>query len=428
MHFIIDHFIVDKVKLSDRHRGTLTSVLLTAILDALGLGLVMPVLPTLLERVGVTGSAVPLHVGLLTALYAVMQLLCAPLLGKLSDRYGRRRILLVSLAGATVDNLFMALAPNLWIFYLARAVAGLTGATGAVAATVIADITPPSQRAARYGLLSACYGGGMIAGPVLGGLLGAASPHLPFLAAAVLTAGTFLLASTLLRETRPDRGQGGAESVLPGRSGAVCPGEQSSSPARATLRVVPGMTLLLVAFGLVQFIGQAPGSTWVLFTGHRFHWDPVEVGVSLSVFGAVQALVQALLTGRVVARCGEVGAVVAGIVADAVGLLCLAVITEGWAVLPVLAALGLGGITDPALQSMLTGRTPEQCQGRLQGVLAGIESFTSVVGPVSFTTLFALTRSGADGTLWFVAAGLYLPCTVLIIRVAKSGGGLRHQR
>ena len=156
-------------------------MLITATLDAAGLGLVMPILPTLLDQVGAPDDMIPLHVGLLTALYAIMQFLCAPILGRLSDRFGRRRMLVASLAGATIDYLVLALTDTLWVFYLARAVAGITGATNAVTSTVIADITPPDQRAKRYGWLGACYGGGMIAGPAIGGLFGGVSPHLPFL-------------------------------------------------------------------------------------------------------------------------------------------------------------------------------------------------------------------------------------------------------
>ena len=161
MHFIIDNFIVDKVSSLTSARGSLATVLITASLDAAGMGLVMPILPALLHEAGVTADAVPLNVGVLIALYAVMQFIFAPVLGTLSDRFGRRRVLLVSLAGATVDYLVLATTSALSVFYIARAVAGITGATNAVTATVIADITPPHQRAKRFGLLSACYGGGI---------------------------------------------------------------------------------------------------------------------------------------------------------------------------------------------------------------------------------------------------------------------------
>jgi DHA1 family tetracycline resistance protein-like MFS transporter len=363
----------------------------------------MPILPTLLARIGTADAAVPLHVGLLTALYAVMQFICAPLLGRLSDRYGRRPVLLISLAGATIDYLVLALASSLWILYPARAIAGITGATNAVTATVITDITPTHERAKRYGWLGACYGGGMIAGPAIGGFFGALSPHLPFLIAAILTTVNLLLSLTLLQETRP---QPGDET-------------QNFTPAASTLTAIPGMALLLTAFGLVQFIGQAPGSTWVLFTQHRLAWNPGAVGISLSVFGLIQVIVQAMLTGPIVKRVGEVKAVLLGIVTDAAGLIGLVFVVDDWAMVPILMALGLGSITVPALQTLLSQRAPGHRQGRLQGTLAGLNSLSSIVGPLIFTSIFALTRTGADGGLWLCAVVFYLPCTILFLCAAR---------
>jgi DHA1 family tetracycline resistance protein-like MFS transporter len=386
-------------------------VLITATLDAAGLGLVMPILPTLLNQIGTPNDVIPLHVGLLTALYAVMQFLCAPVLGRLSDRFGRRPILLASLSGAVIDYLILALTGTLGVFYLARAVAGITGATNAVTATVIADITAPDQRAKRYGWLGACYGGGMIAGPAIGGLFGGVSPHLPFLVAALLTGINLVLSQSLLRETRP---LGGGDD-----------GGEAPTSGSAKLTAVPGMLLLLAVFGVVQFIGQAPGSTWALFTQLRLDWNPVEVGVSLSIFGMVQVFVQSALTGRIVSRLGETTAILVGIFADAIGLIGLALITHTWAMFPILAALGLGGITMPALQTLLSRRAPTRQQGRLQGTLASLNSLTSIFGPVAFTGIFAVTRTSADGTLWLCAAALYIPCAALLIGDAYTSRGSR---
>ena len=337
MNFIIDNLIVDKVSSLTSARGSLATVLITASLDAAGMGLVMPILPALLHEAGVTADAVPLNVGVLIALYAVMQFIFAPVLGTLSDRFGRRRVLLVSLAGATVDYLVLAI-----------------------------------------------------------------SPHLPFLLAALLSASNLALTFILLRETRPDS---------PARSASL-----AQHRGRPGLSAVPGITFLLVAFGLVQFIGQAPGATWVLFTEHRLDWSPVEVGISLSVFGIVQVLVQALLTGRIVEWIGEAKTVIIGCVTDALGLVGLAIVTDAFSMAPILAALGIGGIGLPALQTLLSQRVDEQRQGRLQGVLASINSVTSIFGPVAFTTIFALTYINADGFLWLCAAALYVPCVILIMR------------
>ena len=406
MNFIIDHFIVDKVNFGRSENGTLATALVTAALDAAGLGLVMPILPTLLEQTGAAFQVIPLYVGLLTGLYALMQFFFAPILGRASDRFGRRPVLIASLIGATLDYMILAATSNLAVFFVARAISGITGATNAVSATVIADITEESERAQRYGWLAACYGAGMIGGPVIGGLFGAVSPHLPFLVAAALSGINLLLSIFVLKET-----------LAPTREGHALPAQSS---ARA-LAAVPGMTGILVVFGLVQFIGQAPGSAWVLFTEQRFDWDPLTVGISMSVFGLIQVIVQATLTGRIVATLGELKAILIGIVADSVGLIGLAFAVQTWQILPIMVALGLGSMTVPAIQTLASQRAPQREQGRLQGILASLNSLTSIIGPITFTGIFALTRGGADGALWLCAAALYVPCAALVVHEATRG-------
>nr|AMP56812.1 tet_MFS_efflux [uncultured bacterium] len=408
MNFIIDHFIIDKVNIDKvnfarSEKGTLFTVLVTVTLDAAGLGLVMPILPTLLEQAGAAFQVIPLYVGLLTGLYALMQFFFAPILGRASDRFGRRPVLIVSLVGATLDYMILATTSNLAVFFVARAISGITGATNAVSATVIADITENSERAQRYGWLAACYGAGMIGGPVIGGLFGAVSPRLPFLIASVLCGINLALSIFVLSET-----------LEPSKESHAVP---VHSRVRA-LGAVPGMTGILVVFGLVQFVGQAPGSAWVLFTEQRFDWDPLTVGISLSIFGLIQVAVQATLTGRIVASFGEVKAILTGIVADSVGLVGLAFAVQSWQILPIMIALGLGSMTVPAIQTLVSQRVPQKEQGHLQGILASLNSFTSIIGPISFTGIFALTRGGADGTLWLCAAALYLPCAILVVREA----------
>nr|AMP54209.1 MFS_1 [uncultured bacterium] len=181
------------------------------------------------------------------------------------------------------------------------------------------------------------------------------------------------------------------------------------------------MTGILVVFGLVQFVGQAPGSAWVLFTEQRLDWDPLTVGISMSVFGLIQVIVQATLTGRIVAALGELKAILTGIVADSVGLVGLAFAVQSWQILPIMIALGLGSMTVPAIQTLASQRAPQREQGRLQGILASLNSLTSIIGPITFTGIFALTRGGADGALWLCAAALYVPCAALVVREATRG-------
>lgn len=387
-------------------KGTLATAIVTAMLDAAGLGLVMPILPTLLEQAGLAFQAIPLYVGLLTSLYALMQFIFAPILGRASDRFGRRPVLIASLVGATLDYMILAATSNLAVFFVARAVSGITGATNAVSATVIADITEESKRAQRYGWLAACYGAGMIGGPVIGGLFGAFSPHLPFLVAAALSGINLLLSIFVLKET-----------LLPATEDRALPAHSSVR----SLTAIPGMMGILVAFGLVQFIGQAPGSAWVLFTEQRLDWDPLTVGISLSLFGLIQVIVQTTLTGRIVATFGESKAILVGIAADSLGLIGLTFVNQSWQMLPIMIALGLGSMTVPAIQALASQRASQREQGRLQGFLASMNSLTSIIGPLTFTGIFALTRGGTDGTLWLCAAAIYLPCAILVVREATRG-------
>ena len=241
-----------------------------------------------------------------------MQFLCAPVLGALSDRFGRRPVLLASLLGATIDYAIMATTPVLWILYAGRIVAGITGATGAVAGAYIADITDGEDRARHFGLMSACFGVGMVAGPVAGGLLGAISLHAPFLAAAVLNGLNLLLGCFLMQESHK--------------------GERRPMPLRAfnpvsSFRWARGMTIvaaLMTVFFIMQLVGQVPAALWVIFGEDRFRWSATMIGLSLAVFGILHALAQAFVTGPATKRFGEKQAIIAGMAADALGYVLLA--------------------------------------------------------------------------------------------------------
>ncbi|SHF08399.1 MFS transporter, DHA1 family, tetracycline resistance protein [Streptoalloteichus hindustanus] len=379
----------------------------TATLDAIGLGVVMPVLPTLLGT-HVDAGQVPFHVGLLTTVYAMAQFLLAPTLGALSDRFGRRPVLLASLAGATVDYLVMAMSPTIWVLYIGRAIAGVTGATTAVVGSCIADISSEQERARRFGVMGACYGGGMIAGPVLGGLLGGLSPHAPFVAAAVLNGLNLLVGLVLLRETHA----GGSEPLT----------VKQVSPLTSFrwVRGVPVLGALLFVFFVMQLVGQVPGTMWVLFTEHRFEWNPLAVGLSLAAFGAVHSLVQAVLTGPLVNRIGERRALVLGMCADGLGFVALAAAGLGWLVGPIILLLAAGGIGLPALQGLLTGTVDDQHQGRLQGVMASLNSLTGIVGPLLFTAVYGATVARWDGWVWICGAALYLLCVPALRRAGTQ--------
>ena len=368
-------------------------ILSTVALDAVGIGLIMPVLPGLLRDL-VHSNDVTAHYGILLALYALMQFACAPVLGALSDRFGRRPVLLVSLAGAAVDYAIMATAPFLWVLYIGRIVAGITGATGAVAGAYIADITDGDERARHFGFMSACFGFGMVAGPVLGGLMGGFSPHAPFFAAAALNGLNFLTGCFLLPESH---------------KGERRPLRREALNPLASFRWARGMTVvaaLMAVFFIMQLVGQVPAALWVIFGEDRFHWDATTIGISLAAFGILHSLAQAMITGYIL----------------------LAFATRGWMAFPIMVLLASGGIGMPALQAMLSRQVDEERQGQLQGSLAALTSLTSIVGPLLFTAIYAASITTWNGWAWIAGAALYLLCLPALRRGLWSGAGQRADR
>lgn len=383
-------------------------ILSTVALDAAGIGLVMPVLPGLLRGL-VQSEDIAGHYGALLAAYALMQFLCAPALGALSDRYGRRPILLLSLAGAAIDYLIMATAPTLPVLYAGRLVAGITGATGAVAGACIADLARGHERARYFGLMSACFGVGMIAGPVIGGLLGGVSPHTPFLAAAILNGVNFLMGCFLLPESHAgERRPLSLKALMPASSFLWTRG-----------RTV--VIALMAVFFLMQFVGQVPATLWVIYGEDRYQWDAATVGVSLAAFGALHALIQGLATGPVTTRLGEKRTLLLGMGADALGYVLLAFASRGWMAFPIMLLLASGGIGMPALQAMLSAQVEQERQGQLQGALSALSSLSAIVGPLAITALYAATLNAWKGWAWIAGAGLYFACLPVLRRGTSQG-------
>lgn len=389
-------------------------ILSTVALDAVGIGLIMPVLPGLLRDL-VHSNDVTAHYGILLALYALMQFACAPVLGALSDRFGRRPVLLVSLAGAAVDYAIMATAPFLWVLYIGRIVAGITGATGAVAGAYIADITDGDERARHFGFMSACFGFGMVAGPVLGGLMGGFSPR------SVLRRGS------LERPQFPD-GLFPFAGVAQRRTPAVTPG--GSQPARFVpvgpghdRRRRPDGGLLHHATcrtGAGRALGHFRRGSLSLGRDHDRHFA---CRIWHSAFTR-----QAMITGPVAARLGERRALMLGMIADGTGYILLAFATRGWMAFPIMVLLASGGIGMPALQAMLSVQVDEERQGQLQGSLAALTSLTSIVGPLLFTAIYAASITTWNGWAWIAGAALYLLCLPALRRGLWSGAGQRADR
>jgi DHA1 family tetracycline resistance protein-like MFS transporter len=382
----------------------LLTILSTVVLSAIGIGLTMPIIPQLMRDVGHTAE-LGWRFGAFTGLYALMQFVFSPILGMLSDRYGRRPILLLSLAGAVVDYLFMAIAPSLSLLFVGRAIAGITGASMAVTSAYIADVTPEEQRSRRYGQLGACFGIGFIIGPVIGGLLGAWWVRAPFLAAAAMNALNLLLTLWLVKESHT--GQENAERI-------------SFNPL-ASLRWALSFKALLPLLGvyvILVLVGEIGGTIWVLYGEDKFAWDALTIGLSLAGFGAFHALAQAFVVGPIAERWGERAALLIGIVSDGTAYVILALAVHGWVAFALMPLFCLGGIGAPALQSLVSGSVGPDQQGKLQGVMASTASLASVIGPVAISTIYFMSRGTFPGMVWIIGACLYLLCLPVLLRRA----------
>ncbi|PHV27549.1 tetracycline resistance MFS efflux pump [Janthinobacterium sp. BJB426] len=382
--------------------AALPVIFATVMLDAVGIGLIFPILPALLRHVTHADNVAP-YIGIMTALYALMQFIFAPVLGALSDRLGRRPVLLVSLAGAAVNYLFLAFAPSLWMLLLGRAIAGLTSANVSVATAYITDISAENQRARRFGLLNAMFGAGFIIGPVLGGALGDYGLRLPFMAAAVLNTGNLLLALLILPESRrPTRGKIDLAALNPLRPLRWVFSEKSLLP-------------ITVIFFTFSAAGEVYGVCWALWGHDAFAWNGLWIGLSLGAFGVCQALAQAFLPGPAVRLLGERATILAGVACACVALVVMAFASRSWMIFAIMPVFALGGIGAPALQSLATRQVADDRQGQFQGVLASSVSLASVLCPLVFSSMYFVFREHWPGAIWLSVLVVYAALVPLVL-------------
>jgi DHA1 family tetracycline resistance protein-like MFS transporter len=361
-------------------RGNIALVLAVVYVDMLGIGLAFPLLPRLVQHFeGGNFSRASWIFGLLAAAYALMQFLLAPALGALSDRFGRRPVLLLSLLGMGINYLVLATAPSLAWLAIGRVVAGAMGASYSTANAYLADITPPEKRAQSFGLIGAAFGFGFITGPAIGGLLGDIDLRLPFLVAsglsfANLAFGFFILPESLAAENRRAFSLSRANPV-----GAL-----------ADIGRYQSVLNLVVVFILATFANRVAESTWVLFATYRFHWSAAAVGFSLAMVGVMFVVGQGGLVRLVVPKFGERRAILLGLSVSAVVVVLYGIVPEGWMVYPVmLLALFGWTIAQPATMGLMSRALPANEQGMLQGAVASMNSLTAVVGPPIWTAIFA---------------------------------------
>ncbi|MFC4671534.1 TCR/Tet family MFS transporter [Seohaeicola nanhaiensis] len=388
--------------------GTLF-IVLTVVLDAMGIGLIMPIMPDLIREVhGGDLANAALWGGALATAFALMQFLFGPVVGALSDRYGRRPVLLVSLLFMTLDYLVMALSGSIWLLMLGRIVGGITAATHATASAYMADVSRPEDKAANFGLIGAGFGIGFVLGPLMGGMLGEYGTRAPFYAAAALSALNLLFGWLVLRETVTDAIR---------RPFAW----RRANPLGAFRQIGahPELRQLLIVFFLYDLALYVYPSVWSYFGQARFGWTPQLIGLSLALYGIGAAAVQILLMRWLIARRGERGTAVLGIVFEGLACVMLAVVTSGPLALILTPIASLGAVAMPALQGMLSRRTGADAQGELQGVIASVHAMAAILSPLIMTTTFAaFTAEGArvffPGAP-FVLAALLLGLSILVI-------------
>lgn len=355
-------------------------IFITLLIDVTGFGVIIPVMPQLIEQLlGVDDiSKASQYGGWLTFAYAFMQFLFAPVLGNLSDKYGRRPVLLFSLFGFGIDYLLLSFAPTIAWLFLGRLIAGITGASFTTASAYIADISTPENRAQNFGMIGAAFGLGFIIGPLLGGLLGELGPRVPFIVAACLALMNWLYGYFVLPESLDKEHRRPFEWKRANPLGSLL-----------QLRKYPAVGGLIGSFVLIYLAAHAVQSNWSFFNIERFKWTPKMIGISLGVIGVLVAAVQGGLVRVVNPRLGNERSVYIGLGLYALGLLLFAFASQSWMMFVFLIPYCLGGIAGPALQSIISGHVPPNEQGELQGALTSLMSATSIVGPLLMTNLFA---------------------------------------
>lgn len=386
----------------------MTFIFVTILLDAIGIGLVIPILPEVIRRFGTDEAFVSSYYGYFISIYAFMLFIASPLLGSLSDRFGRRPVLLIALCGAGLDYLLMAFAPSLTILFIGRVISGLTGASMTVAASYIADVSTDENRTTNFGMIGAAFGVGFVIGPALGGLVGSFGHNWPFIIAAALSLTNFAFGLFVLPES------------LPASKRKMKIDLSKLNPIKSVITAMfySPAAILVWAFFLVNLAGQSHPSIWALYTNYKFGWTTLEIGISLTVVGLAFGIGQGVTTRIIVPRIGELKSVIYGSVLVIINYLLYALVTKSWMIYAATSLLLFTNIVMPSLQSMISKGTPSEEQGELQGTLVSITSLTSIIGPLLYTGLFSYftkpNHYALPGAPYVAAALISFLCLMLV--------------
>lgn len=396
-----------------RRQAALAFIFVTAVLDVLAMGIIIPVMPPLIEEFTGSNADAGWINGVFVALWASMQFVFSPVMGSLSDRYGRRPVILISAAGLSCDYMLMALAPNLWWLALGRIVAGITTASFSTTFAYLADITPPEGRARAYGFIGAAFSGGFIMGPLLGGFLGEISPRAPFWFAAGLSGVAFLYGLFVL-----------PESLAVEKRMAFSWARANPFGAFRLLRSHAELAGLAVVTFLLHFAHYVFQAVFVLYAGFRYGWGTWEVGLVLALVGALDMGVQGALVGPAVKRFGDRAVMVTGLFGGAIGVACMGLAPTGTLFALAMLPNALWGLAMPTLQSLMTNRVSESEQGQLQGAKMSVASVAGVASPLFFGAVYSVTVAPSSplpfpGLALLLASAVLLTAAILGLVVAR---------
>ena len=396
------------------NRLPITFILMTVVLDAMGIGLIMPVMPDLIQEVESAGlSTAAVWGGVLTTIFAAMQFLFGPAVGNLSDRYGRRPVLLFSLVIMAFHYVLMALAGTIWLLIVGRIIGGITAATQSTSAAYMADISKPDEKAANFGLVGAAFGVGFVLGPLLGGILAEYGTRAPFWAAALLAAANAVFGYYVLPETVTDRIRRPFEWRRANPLGAF-----------KNIGRLPGLKrLMLITFVYTIAFFVYPG-VWAYFGAERFDWSPGMIGLSLAIFGIGIAVVQGLLMKPILNRIGERNAVILGLSIDVLAFIMLGFVTNGWIALALTPLTAFGSIAGPALQGIMSRTASDDQQGELQGTTTSINAVATIVAPLIVTQTFWYFTAPENpfylpGAPFLLSAVLTVGCIIVFMQTPR---------
>ena len=386
-------------------------ILIAAFLDMMAMGVVMPVLPGLIEDLTGSLAAAGIWTGVIGSLWALMQFICAPVIGSLSDRFGRRPVILISTAGLTLDWVLMALAPNLWWLVVGRIIGGITSASATALFAYMADVTAPEARARAFGLIGAAISAGFVLGPAIGGILGEVSPRLPFWTAAGLSGAAFLYGLVVLRESLP------AERRTPFAWRTANP----VSALRMVARRRELGTLAACVF-LLTFSHRLFMTVFVLFAGHQHGLSTLQVGALLAFSSVLDLVMQGVVVGPVTARFGDRRATVCGLLGGTASFLAMGIAPSAALFIAAMIPASLMGLAEPTLKSMLSRRVAESEQCRLQGAMQSLTSVAGISGPVFFGWVYAVTSGTLPGTSFAIAAAMLALAALLALTERGTAG------